>query len=163
MAEQNQITEADKGEKKNVKEKDRKAATILEDPKINIKTKLAGLWVILMFFYMYNDIFTLFQPGSMEGVQVNQAFLLGAAILMAIPSLMVFLSLTLKAQANRWSNIVVGAFHAGVLLTTTLVGGEVWAYYRLYTIIEGVLIALVIWHAWKWPKQVGGGSPQVCR
>jgi len=72
---------------------------------------------------------------------------------MAIPSLMVFLSLTLKAKANRWANIIAGVFLAGVLLTTMLVGGEVWAYYRLYTIIEGVLIALIIWHAWKWPKQ----------
>jgi len=134
----------------------RKTATILEDPKINIKTKLAGLWVILMFFYLYNDVFTLFQPGSMEGIEINQAFLLGAAILMAIPSLMVFLSLTLKAKANRWANIIAGVFLAGVLLTTMLVGGEVWAYYRLYTIIEGALIALIIWHAWKWPKQEEG-------
>jgi len=132
---------------------ERKTVTTLEDPKINIKAKLAGLWVILMFFYLYNDVFTLFQPGSMEGIQINQAFLLGAAILMAIPSLMVFLSLTLKAKANRWANIIAGIFLAGVLLTTTLVPGELWAYYALYMIIEGVLIALIIWHAWKWPTQ----------
>jgi hypothetical protein len=66
---------------------------------------------------------------------------------------MVFLSLTLKAEANRSANIIAGIFHAGVLLTTMLVPGEVWAYYRLYMIIEGVLIALIIWHAWKWPEQ----------
>jgi len=136
----------------------RKAATILEDPKINIKTKLAGLWVILMFFYLYNDVFSLFQPGNIEKIiageiEMNQALLLGAAILMAIPSLMVFLSLTMKAKANRWANIIAGIFLAGVLLTTTLVPGELWAYYALYMIIEGVLIALIIWYAWKWPKQ----------
>ncbi|HJX24037.1 MAG TPA: DUF6326 family protein [Candidatus Bathyarchaeia archaeon] len=140
---------------------EKKTATILEDPKINIKTKLAALWVILMFFYIYNDVFSLFQPGNIEKIiageiEMNQAFLLGAAILMAIPSLMVFLSLTLKAKANRWANIIAGIFYAGVLLTTMLVPGELWAYYALYMIIEGVLIALVIWYAWKWPKQEEG-------
>ena len=76
---------------------------------------------------------------------------------MAIPSVMVFLSLTLKAKANRWANIIVGIFHAGVLLTTTLLpGGEIWAYYMSYMIVEAVLIALIVWHAWKWPKQGRG-------
>jgi hypothetical protein len=121
MAEQDQTIGTGMDKKKNVRGEDGKTATILEDPKIDIKTKLAGLWVILMFFYLYNDVFTLFQPGSMEGIELNQAFLLGAAVLMAIPSLMVFLSLTLKAEANRRANIIAGVFHAGVLLTTTLV------------------------------------------
>jgi hypothetical protein len=134
----------------------RKTATILEDPKVNIKTKLAGLWVVLMFFYLYNDVFTLHRPGFIEEIlaedtQFNQAFLLGAAIIMAIPSVMVFLSLTLKAKANRWANIIVGIFYGGLLLFT--IPGGVWAYYALYMIVEAVLIALIIWHAWKWPTQ----------
>jgi len=152
MTEQNQTIGTGMGEKKIVRDQDGKTATILEDPKINIKAKLAGLWVILMFFYLYNDVFTLFQPGSMEGIELNQAFLLGAAVLMAIPSLMVFLSLTLKAEANRRANIIAGVFLAGVLLATTLVSAGIWAYYALYMMIEGVLIALIIWYAWKWPK-----------
>ena len=153
MIGQNQTIRTGKGEKKNVNDQDGKSATILDDPKVNIKTKFAGLWVILMFFYLYNDVFTLFQPGSMEGVQFNQATMVGIAVLMAIPSLMVYLSLTLKAKTNRRANIIAGIFYAGVLLTTMLVPGEVWVYYRLYQIIEGVLIALIIWNAWKWPEQ----------
>jgi hypothetical protein len=153
MTEQNQTIGTGMNEKKHVKDKNGKSATILDDPKVNIKTKFAGLWVILMFFYLYNDVFTLFQPGSMEGVQFNQATMLGIAVLMAIPSLMVLLSLTLKAKTNRSANIIAGIFHAGVLLTTMLVPGEVWVYYRLYQIIEGALIALIIWNAWKWPEQ----------
>ena len=34
----------------------RKTATILEDVKINVKIKLAALWVALMFLYIYADI-----------------------------------------------------------------------------------------------------------
>ena len=35
--------------------------TMLEDRKVNVKAKLALLWVALMFFYIYNDIFSLWQ------------------------------------------------------------------------------------------------------
>jgi len=139
----------------------RKTARILEDVKINVKIKLSLFWVALMFFYLYNDVFSLFQPGHIEeliegelaGIQFTQELLLGAAILMALPSFMIFLSLTLKAKANRWVNIIVGIFHAIVLVSTLLVPGELWAYYALYMIFEAVFIVLIVWHAWKWPIQ----------
>ncbi|MBE3092133.1 MAG: hypothetical protein IMZ51_00525 [Chloroflexi bacterium] len=123
--------------------------------KINVKIKLSALWVTLMFFYLYADVLTFYQPGIIEeivageivGIQINQVFLLGVAILMAIPTVMVFLSLTLKAKANRWANIILGIFHAGVLLTSMLVPGETWAYYIVYMIGEAVLIALIVWYA----------------
>ncbi|MFQ6088691.1 MAG: DUF6326 family protein [Candidatus Methanofastidiosia archaeon] len=144
----------------------KKTATILEDVKVNVKIKLSALWVTLMFFYLYADVLAFYQPGHIEdvisgevvGIQINQVFLLGAAILMAIPSVMVFLSLTLKAKWNRWANIIVGIFHAGVLLTTMLVPvetDETWAYGIFYIIVEAVFIALIVWYAWKWPSTEG--------
>ena len=36
--------------------------SMFEDGKVNVKSKLALLWVALMFFYIYNDIFSLYQP-----------------------------------------------------------------------------------------------------
>ncbi len=138
-----------------------KTAGALEDVKVNVKTKLSALWVALMFFYLYNDVMTFFRrdvmeqvlSGQMGGMQITQAFLFGSAVLMAIPSLMIFLSLALPARANRWTNIIVGIFHAIVLLATQLVPGEAWANWRLYEILEAVFIALIVWHAWKWPRQ----------
>jgi hypothetical protein len=134
---------------------------LLEDVKVNVKVKLALLWVALIFFYIYNDVFSLFQPGhvaelvggQLEGIQFTQELLFGAAILMALPSFMVFLSLTLPAKANRLVNIIVGIFHIVVLVSTLLVPGDLWAYYALYMIFEAVFIVLIIWHAWKWPTQ----------
>ena len=131
--------------------------------KVNVKVKLALLWVALMFFYLYNDLFSLFQPGhveelvggQLEGITFTQEILFGAAILMALPSTMVFLSLTLQAKVNRLVNIIVGIFHIVVMLGTLLVPGELWAYYALYMILEAVFIILIIWHAWKWPIQEG--------
>ena len=40
-------------------------------------------------------------------MKVTQVMWLGIAILMVIPIVMVFLSLTLKNPANRWANIIV--------------------------------------------------------
>lgn len=140
---------------------------LLEDMKVNVKVKLALLWVALMFFYIYNDVFSLLQPGhvaelvegQLEGIQFTQELLFGAAILMALPSFMVFLSLTLPAKANRLVNIIVGIFHIIVLVSTLLVPGDLWAYYALYMIFEAVFIVLIIWHAWKWPtKEVSSNT-----
>lgn len=132
----------------------------LEDRKVNVKAKLALLWVALMFLYIYNDLFSFFQPGhvaelvegQLGGVEFTQTVLLGAAVLMAFPSFMVLMSLFLKARANRLVNIVVGIFHLLVLLGTQFVGeGETWFYWRLYELLEAVFLALIIWTAWKWP------------
>jgi hypothetical protein len=134
--------------------------SMLEDRKVNVKVKLALLWVALMFFYIYNDLFSLWQPGhvaelvegQLEGVQFTQTVLFFGAVLMAFPSFMVLLSLTLKARANRLVNIIVGILHILVLLGTQFVGeGETWFYWRLYELLEALFLVLIIWTAWKWP------------
>ncbi|UCC62506.1 MAG: hypothetical protein JSV36_17345, partial [Anaerolineae bacterium] len=68
--------------------------TMLEDRQVNVKAMLALLWVAFMFFYLYNDIFSMWQPGhlaelmegQLEGVQFTQPLLFGAAVLMSFPS-----------------------------------------------------------------------------
>ena len=134
---------------------------VLEDIKINVKVKLALFWVALMFFYLYNDLFSFFKPGtveelfggSLEGIVFTQELLFGAALLMALPSIMIFLSLTLKAKLNRMVNIIVGIFHMVVLVGTMLVPGDLWVFYATYMVFEAVFIILIVWHAWKWPTQ----------
>ena len=139
---------------------EKKTATILEDPKINVKIKLSALWVTNMFLFIYVDYFGLYIPGAIEkiiegevahtGLQISQVFLLLAMILMMIPSLMILLSLALPAKANRWTNIVVGILYSVVLIGGLI--GESWVFYIFATIIELVLSALIVWYAWKWPK-----------
>ncbi len=137
----------------------KKTARIMEDVKINVKIKLSVLWVALLFLYLYNDVLSLFRADMIEEIIAgelpigSQISFVGFAILMAIPIVMVFLSLTLKAKVNRWVNIILGIFHAGILLASLLAPGEIWAYSALYMISEAVFIALIVGHAWKWPKQ----------
>ncbi len=137
-----------------------KIARILEDVKINVKIKLAALWVALMFLYIYADIKAIFQTGiieqiiagEVEGIQITPTLLWVTAILMSIPGVMVLLSLTLKPQANRWINIIVSIFHIGLAIRLMLMPGT-WAYSYIYSIGQVVYLLLIVWSAWKWPKQ----------
>jgi hypothetical protein len=74
------------------------------------------------------------------------------AIWMAIPSAMVFLSLTLRANVNRWVNIIVGILSM-VILGATFFVGDYSPRYTFQAIIEGGLIAAIVWHVWKLPIQ----------
>jgi hypothetical protein len=130
------------------------------DLKVNTKVKLSAMWIALMFFYLYRDVLGFMEPGHIEdllsgelgGVQMTSTILLGSAILMAVPSLMVLFSLILKANLNRWLNIVLGILHL-ILLGSTLFVGEISSMYIFYVIVEAVLIISIVWSALKWPKQ----------
>lgn len=130
----------------------------MEDIKINVKLKISALWIAVLFLYVYVDIFSLYKPGIIEGIMagkvfvfpISQIFLFLTTLYIVIPSIMVFLSLVLKPKVNRWINIIVSIFYF-----VTMVGacvGETWAFYIFGTVIESLLLFLIIWYAWKWPK-----------
>jgi hypothetical protein len=137
----------------------RKTAGVLEDLKVNVKIKLAALWVTLMLIYIYVDIFGFYEPGVIEDIlagivwefKISQAWALGALILMMIPSLMVFLSMILKAGVNRWVNIIVAVLYIAVGIGTTI--GETWAFYIVGHVLGIVLLLTIIWTAVRWPRQ----------
>ncbi len=135
-----------------------KKSTEMADVQINVKLKLATLWVALMFLYVYADILSFYRPGHIEEITagmmgpfpVTQAGLLSAAILMAIPSVMVFLSLALPAGVNRWTNLLCGVLYTLVNISNLI--GESWAYYITTGVVEIVLTLLIMGYAWQWPK-----------
>ena len=138
----------------------KKTARILEDVKINVKLKLSALWVTVMFVFAYVDIMGIFKPGLIEEIitgevavfQITQGWLLGVVIMMSLPAFMVFLSLALKPKANRWTNIIVAIFKI-IIVVASLFIDVPWAFYLYGSIVEVVLLSLIIWYAWKWPKQ----------
>jgi hypothetical protein len=46
----------------------------------------------------------------------------------------------------------MGIIYMGVVVGNLI--GETWTYYIFALIVEIVLLALIVWFAWKWPKQV---------
>ncbi|MFA6572457.1 MAG: DUF6326 family protein [Bacteroidota bacterium] len=131
----------------------------LLDVEVNVKIKLSALWIVVMFLYAYVDIFSLFKPGIIEGIiagkvfifQVSQLFLFLTTLYIVIPSVMIFLSLVLKPKVNRWTNIIVSIFYFVTMLGACI--GETWSFYIFGTIIESLLLFLIVWYAWKWPKR----------
>jgi hypothetical protein len=120
-----------------------------------VKIKLSGLWTALMLTYLLGDVLRIFSgdfvAGQVEGMQVTQGMYLGLAILLVIPAVMVFLSLTLPYKGNRWTNIIL----AIVFFVFNLIGLPTYpsAYDQFLIIVGLVFNALTVWYAWRWPGQ----------
>jgi len=133
----------------------KKTGRILED----VQIKLSGLWVAAMFSWIYGDLlriysgdFTAGELGELGDMPMSpDMFWMIGAVSMIVPGILVFLSLVLKYKANRWANIILGIFYTGYNLMG--LPTYVSAYDRFLIIVGIVFTALVVWHAWKWPKQ----------
>ncbi len=130
-----------------------------EDIKVNIKIKLSVLWTSVTLCYLYGDYFELYVPQKTQGL-VNGVNLLdspfklfAASILLAIPALMVFLSIILKPTINRQLNIVLGIFYTALMVLIALTSIIPWrTFYVFLAIVESCITALVVFYAWKWAK-----------
>jgi len=118
----------------------------------DVKITLSALWVALMLTYLLGDVLRIFsgdfKAGEIGGMQISQKMYLGLAILMVIPILMVFLSLTLKYPVNRWANIIVAVF----FFVFNLIGLPTYpSLYDKFLIIVGLVFnVMIVWYAWKW-------------
>ena len=114
--------------------------------------KLSGLWVALMLTYLLGDVLRIFsgdfKAGEIGGMRITQGMWLGIAILMAIPVVMVFLSLTLHAPVNRWANILIAIF----FFAFNLIGLPTYpSAYDKFLIVVGLgFNLLTVWYAWRW-------------
>lgn len=136
----------------------KKSQIVLEDIKVSVKLKLATLWTSFMFLYTYVDYFHLYMPGKVNEIlkgkafmfDITQGFLLVVLVLVAIPVLMIFLSVVLPAKANRWANIIVASVYIPYMLFN--LAGEAWMHMVLGAVTEVFLLCLIIRFAWKWPR-----------
>jgi len=118
----------------------------------DVRITLAALWVALMLTYLLGDVLRIFSgdfiAGEIGGIKISQKMYLGIAILMVIPIVMVFLSLTLKYPVNRWANIIV----AILFFVFNLIGLPTYpgAYDKFLIIVGLVFNVLIVWYAWKW-------------
>ena len=130
---------------------------ILTDPPLPQRLKLSASWASLTFCYLYGDYFGLYKPNKLQHMldgagpmgPISQASLLCVALLLAIPGLMVLLSLVLPARSGRWVHIALALFFAAFVAIT--VPGA-WWFYLAYSAIEILLCVLIVWWAWTWPR-----------
>ncbi len=118
----------------------------------DVRIILSASWIAVMLTYLLGDVLRIypgdFKQGEIAGRPVTQKLLLGIAILMAVPILMVFLSLTLSYPLNRWANIIAPL----VFLGFNLIGLPTYpsAYNRFLIIVGLGFNVLTIWYAWQW-------------
>jgi hypothetical protein len=85
-------------------------------------------------------------------MKIGQELLLFFAVMMLVPLVMAFLSLTLKDSTNRWANVIVGIVYTGFqlfALIETLAAPSVYAYSVLMETTKVVVPALIVWYSWK--------------
>ncbi|PIB39044.1 DUF6326 family protein [Maribacter sp. 4G9] len=136
---------------------------MLENPKVNIKIKLASLWTSATFCYLYGDYFELYTPDKVnslisgDNIMDSPSMLLIASIILAIPSIMVALSIFLKPKINRILNIVFGAIFTIMMIFIGIMSTNEWyLFYVFLAFLESIITALIVWYAWKWPKEKSG-------
>lgn len=136
--------------------KNNSTAIAYDDFKINVKLKISALWIAVMFCYVYGDYIQIYVPGMMaKAMEVNattetQLQFFAIAVLMVIPSVMIFFTLVLKPNFNRWLNIILSTLYIILLIGSNLT--ETWAFYLFLTAIEVLISVAIIWYAWKWPR-----------
>ena len=133
---------------------------MLENPKINIKIKLAALWTAVTFCYLYGDYFDLYTPGKVEslisgdGVLDSPMSLFIASLVMAFPPLMIAVSVFLNPKINRLLNIIVGIIFTLMMVLIAVVSLTPWfTFYVFLAILEAILTSIIVWKAWTWPKK----------
>ena len=134
--------------------------TALEDRQVPVQAKLAAAWTSFMFLYIYVDYFGLYKPGFLDdllagvvfGFDITPTLLTIFLALIAIPALMVMLSMTLPARVNRATNLVVASLYIPVSMFNAV--GESWTYfYGLSIGLEVLLLAFILRSAWTWPRR----------
>jgi hypothetical protein len=130
---------------------------------IDVRIILSALWAARMLSGLQGDVVRFMAPGMLEemiegvtDVPVTNELILVMSVIFMVPIFMSFLSLTLKDKANRWANRSIGLFFAVfdfVFLGLALFLWKSPAYETFWSIVYLVFTALVVWYAWKWPKQ----------
>ncbi|MFI6385876.1 DUF6326 family protein [Nonomuraea sp. NPDC050547] len=138
-----------------------KAPNLLANPPVPVQVKLAAAWTSFMFLYIYVDYFHLYKPGTVDNIRAGVVFefdisptLLTAMLAsVAIPAVMVMLSMTLPARVNRATNLVVASLYIPYSVFNAV--GESWdwaLFYGLSIGIEVLLLAFILRSAWTWSR-----------
>ena len=133
----------------------------LEGLRMPVQAKLAAAWTSFMFLYIYVDYFHLHKPGVIDNLRAGVVFeydvsptlltIMLASV--AIPALMVMLSMTLPARVNRATNLVVASLYIPVSVFNAVGESWDWAFfYGLSIGVEVLLLAFILRSAWTWPR-----------
>ena len=135
---------------------------------LTLKVKIAVLWLFMAVAYSAHMALSIFEPGVIELIidgemQFSEGeFIFSALFAWLIPLTMAFLSVTLKDLVNRRTNLILGIVLTAVnifhllfeqLAQPSFHMAQPSIHQLLLNISTVVVTALIVWYAWRWPKQ----------
>ncbi|MFW9806779.1 MAG: DUF6326 family protein [Candidatus Thorarchaeota archaeon] len=124
----------------------------------DVKIKLSALWIARMLTGIQGDVLRFYEAGMLENIingttviPMTNELLAAMGAMMMLPILMVFLSVQLDYKLNRWLNIIIALFFIVFDGTGFIVPRPL--YENVFGIGYVLFCALIVWFAWKWPKE----------
>lgn len=135
---------------------------------MNRKTLLSTLWVFVTINYLYCDLIGLmdasllkqYLTGNVEGMKINEKFLLAAGVLMEIPISMILFAKILKDKPNAIVNVVAAFIKTSVMILTLFLGKPT-IYYLFFATIEISTTVFILAYAIGWLKEINALKPSV--
>jgi len=131
----------------------------------DLRVRISILWLFSWGAFLGLMLLSLLKPGVLNaiisgeaevqglGMKIGPETLFMYAVLVLLPLVMAFLTVTLKDSITRWANIIMGTI--GVILSAIAIYGEFtnpYAATALIWISKIVVDVLIVWYAYKWPK-----------
>lgn len=118
---------------------------------VPVQVKLSALWGSLMGLYIYNDYFKLYRPGVLPGIaaghmgplgHAGDGVLIAVSIVLALPALMIAVSVLLPHRASCWLNIPLALAYTAIEGLTML--GAYPAYQIVVAMEIGVTLTILV-------------------
>ena len=130
---------------------------------LDVRIILSVLWIARLLSGLQGDTYRLSDPVALQSILANNGavvvtneLLLVMSIIFVVPTFMSLLTLILKYPAVRWVNLAIGLFLAVfdlVFLVLALLQWRSTGYEIVWSIAYLVCTTLIVWYAWRWPKQ----------
>ena len=130
---------------------------------LDVRIILSVLWIARLLSGLQGDTYRLSDPVALQSILANNGavvvtneLLLIMSIIFVVPTFMSFLTLILKYPAVRWVNLAIGLFLAVfdlVFLVLALFQWRSTGYEIVWSTAYLVCTTLIVWYAWRWPKQ----------
>ena len=118
-----------------------------------VQIRLAALWIALMLTYLLGDVLRIYagdyQAGEVGGVVIGEAMWLGVAVILAIPIVLLLVSVFLGQSSTRWVHVLaaIALFAFNVLGLPTYPGLYDKALIVLGLVFNGLTVAVAL--RWK--------------
>ena len=124
------------------------------DKTIDTRVKLSTLWIVVMVYMIFADIFSIMleldTKGTLGEMPTEAKMMMAiAAFLTSIPILMIYFARVLPYKSNRLLNIIAGIF----TILYVVGGGLLLPHYIIVASIEVVILAVIVVKAWKWKNE----------